>query len=261
LKTPISQNFIIDYQHIICYLFWGAQMKVKTIIAVTILIVLAMSSFSPFASMGHLDKETSIKIQDSRAAIYVPTMSPTIQGAIDMAVSDDSIIIMAGTYYETLVIPEDKESLFITGGGIGPWVVDAQGMGSVLTVRSDGNWIRNLNFTNSSATPTCAGIYLNGNYNLIENCNASRNYHAHMCRDISQRQLQPDRELQRFTELRGDLSGQRHGQQHKRLRRGLELWFRDRPRGAGQRPYRPLEDGQYDLCRRPRRSCGLFLDG
>ena len=45
------------------------------------------------------------------ATYYVPGDSPTIQGALDMTVPGDSVIVSAGTYHENLTMKEIGEIL------------------------------------------------------------------------------------------------------------------------------------------------------
>jgi len=69
----------------------------------------------------------ALKIQPVQGAtLTVPGDSPTIQGAIYMAYSGDTIRVLAGTYNETLfvnnrvkIIGENKTSTIIDGGGLG----------------------------------------------------------------------------------------------------------------------------------------------
>ncbi len=69
------------------------------------------------------------------ADLAVPSSFPTIQSAVDAALSGDTITISAGNYVENVVVPAGKDGLMIAGKGRVLW--DGQLAGPGLTIMSN----------------------------------------------------------------------------------------------------------------------------
>ncbi len=67
--------------------------------------------------------------------INVPGNQPTIQAGIDAAVNGDEIIVVPGTYFETINFL-GKAIIVRSSGGPRVTIIDAQGAGSVVTCQS-----------------------------------------------------------------------------------------------------------------------------
>jgi len=79
------------------------------------------------------------KITVHAATVMVPQNSLTIQGAINMANPNDTILVSAGNYPERLVI---SKPLHLLGASKENTVIDGQGMGTVVWVNSSNVEIR-----------------------------------------------------------------------------------------------------------------------
>ncbi|MBK6938936.1 MAG: right-handed parallel beta-helix repeat-containing protein [Planctomycetes bacterium] len=84
----------------------------------------------------------------SASTLRVPKDFPTIQDAVDAAVSGDTIRVAKGTYFENVVVPVGKNDLTIRGSGPAT-IVDARpfgpvGSGPALEVTADGFRLENL---------------------------------------------------------------------------------------------------------------------
>jgi serine protease len=67
--------------------------------------------------------------------IHVPAEMPTIQGAINVAVNGDTVLVSPGTYHETINFL-GKAITVTSEGGPAQTVIDARGQGTVVTFRS-----------------------------------------------------------------------------------------------------------------------------
>lgn len=111
----------------------------------------------------------------TRINYNVPGDYDTIQDAINAAnPGDDSILVGAGVFKENLVIPSGT-TIRIIGSGPTSTTIFGGFSGSVITVNQAGCTIRNLKVNGSGVQPSDAGIRLNTNNNIIENCNITRN--------------------------------------------------------------------------------------
>jgi parallel beta-helix repeat protein len=106
------------------------------------------------------------------AFIRVPEYVPTIQLAIDIANTGDTILVGPGTYYENVMVTKDGLSLI--GSGADVTIIDGQGKYNVVykpysysisTFTIEGFTIRNSN--SSGSLPGGAGIHLDGDGTYI----------------------------------------------------------------------------------------------
>jgi hypothetical protein len=138
---------------------------------------------------------------------YVPDDFPTIQGALasGSVVDTDTIIVRPGTYVENINFLGKAVTL---KSELGPEVtiIDGKKAGSVATCRTGegaDTVLQGFTLFNGSGTPTHAGLFGGGMYNLLStptvfNCHFIGNRR----RDV-QRFRQPDRDgLQAQPELR-----------------------------------------------------------
>jgi parallel beta-helix repeat protein len=83
---------------------------------------------------------------ESETTIHVPLNFTTIQAAVDNANSSDTIIISSGTYAENLII---NKSLTLIGEDRDTTIVDGQGVGDAISIRSDSVTITGLTVINN----------------------------------------------------------------------------------------------------------------
>jgi parallel beta-helix repeat protein len=133
---------------------------------------------------------SGLNIDASASTIIVPDDYPTIQEAINNAVSGDTILVKAGTYYEHVVVNrsitlvgEDANTTIIDGNKTGPVVlVTANGVNLAgFTIRAGQNahpvcnvWLENVSqcsIHGNTLTYGFYGVYLNeaNSNNVYEN--------------------------------------------------------------------------------------------
>jgi parallel beta-helix repeat protein len=98
------------------------------------------------------------------STLYVPTRYKTIQEAINMASTGDTIFVSSGTYYENVIV---NKTLALAGEDRETTIIDANGTGTAIEVRANNVNISGFTIKNSEYY----GIYLN---NAIY-CNISKN--------------------------------------------------------------------------------------
>ncbi len=109
--------------------------------------------------------------------LYVPDDYPTIQGAIDVAVDGDSVMVRPGTYNENIVI-DGKIIKVVSTDGAESTVIDAGGAGAAVIIKNhqygDDVVLSGFTVTNGYAY-NGGGIYLYHSSPLIENCRIVNN--------------------------------------------------------------------------------------
>jgi parallel beta-helix repeat protein len=115
----------------------------------------------------------AFKIQLARAStITVPTDCPTIQGAIYMAYSGDTIRVLAGTYAERLVV---NNRVNLIGENKTTTIIDGSGLGTVVLITAGSVSISGFTIRNSAPGWPNSGILIdkasgsNISNNIIEN--------------------------------------------------------------------------------------------
>lgn len=90
---------------------------------------------------------------------------PSFQTLVDDAKSGATLVPPAGTYAGPVVI--DKPLIIDGKNGV---TIDAGGVGTVVSLKTDGATLQNLRLTNSgeSANDIDAGVQVRGNYNVIK---------------------------------------------------------------------------------------------
>ena len=85
------------------------------------------------------------------ATLTVPTDHPTIQDAVDHAEAYDTILILASTSDEAILLPEDKEGLTVVGDGSGrTWVTG--NYPHLLTIKADFVTVEGITFSGTHGT-------------------------------------------------------------------------------------------------------------
>jgi parallel beta-helix repeat protein len=108
----------------------------------------------------------------SPRTIVVPDNYPTIQAAINTADNGDAIFVRNGTYLENVVV---NKTLYLIGEDRDNTIIDAERVGSPLTVIANNVSVEGLTLTNAAAGYGNAGIVLDANFcqvsnNMISNC-------------------------------------------------------------------------------------------
>jgi len=109
----------------------------------------------------------------AQKTIRVPADVPTIQGAINMAVNGDVVIVSSGTYPEN--IDFTGKAITVKGAGAaGATIIDGGAQASVVTFDSGetrNSVLSNLTLQNGAPTtlPEAGGVYINGSSPTIQN--------------------------------------------------------------------------------------------
>ncbi len=100
-------------------------------------------------------------VAGAQAVINVPGDQPTIQAGITAAVSGDTVLVAAGTYFESDVDFQGKDITVKSSAGAEATIVDAQGLGRVFLFTSGEGpdaVLRGFTITNGKAPDGAAGI-------------------------------------------------------------------------------------------------------
>jgi parallel beta-helix repeat protein len=102
---------------------------------------------------------------------YVPDNFPKIQDAMEspFVLPGDTVIVRAGTYFETITIPSTKHNITLMGESRTNTTIDANHNGTVITISA--SWVNVTGFTVRNAGSTLNGIHIKSNYNTIYECN------------------------------------------------------------------------------------------
>jgi len=149
--------------------------RFTTIALVLCLLLSGMALFSFSGNDNGLTTEEHNDDLSTKTILNVPASYPTIQAAITAAsASGDTIQVSSGLYPENIVIPSGK-SVDVIGAGSDTTIIWGGYSGSTVTINGDGCTIKGFKINASGLQPGDAGIYLNSDYNTIEECNISRN--------------------------------------------------------------------------------------
>jgi parallel beta-helix repeat protein len=136
--------------------------KMMTIVIVLILTIMAFAVTVP----------TSVKA----TTIIVPDHYPTIQQAINVASSGDTVYVRAGSYNEVVVI---NKQINLIGENTDTTIIDGGGNGDVVKITADLVKVDKFTIKNSGSTWGDAGIEINSSDNCkIEDCDSNNNYHG-----------------------------------------------------------------------------------
>jgi len=99
-----------------------------------------------------------ISVNADPDVIYVPTDYPTIQEAINAAISGDTIFVYSGTYKEHIVV---NKSVSLVGEGRDSTIVDGDGTGTVVSIIASHVSIRGFTIKRSGRGLYNSGIFVN----------------------------------------------------------------------------------------------------
>jgi len=122
-------------------------------------------------SMWFVTRHEKFVIADTNV-IYVPDQYPTIQEAINNATEGDMIFVMAGTYYEHVVV---NKSVSLIGEDRESTIVDGSGTGIVINITASNVSLQGFTVINSGIGPLDSGIFVDRSsdvdvsYNIITN--------------------------------------------------------------------------------------------
>lgn len=113
---------------------------------------------------------------ENTGLIVVPTDYPTIQAAIDAASIGDTILVMPGTYKETLTI---RKTLKLIGSGADSTIIEGDGIGHTVYVESvSGFALSNLTVKTASGSSR-SGVYIRrGTNNSVENVTVTGHFYG-----------------------------------------------------------------------------------
>jgi parallel beta-helix repeat protein len=114
-----------------------------------------------FLLMVNVCRAHALFAYDGRRVIRVPLDYETIQGAVDAAGVGDVVLVMAGTYYEHVLI--DKP-LFLVGENPSTTVIDGNGTGTIINVVVDGVVVDGFTLRNAYT-----GVFLDSKGNEVAN--------------------------------------------------------------------------------------------
>jgi len=150
----------------------------KRITAITLVLCLLLSGMALFSFSGNDNGLTTEEHNDdlsTKTILNVPASYPTIQAAISAAsASGDTVQVSSGLYPENIVIPSGK-SVDVIGAGSDTTIIWGGYSGTTVTINGDGCTIKGFKINASGMQPGDAGILLNSDNNVIEECNISRN--------------------------------------------------------------------------------------
>jgi parallel beta-helix repeat protein len=114
-------------------------------------------SFTIFFLLFALFLGCKTSVKASPNVIYVPTNYPTIQEAVNQAISGDTIFVRNGTYYEHVVI--DKRVSLI-GENRNSTIIDGEGTGNVIYIAANNVQISNFTIQNGGKGLYSSGIFI-----------------------------------------------------------------------------------------------------
>ncbi len=134
---------------------------------------------------------TSQPVRSEPQTITVPDDYPTIQEAINNAGEGDTVFVRNGTYYENVVV---NKRISLIGEDEDTTIVDGNGTGNVIYVRSWRVVITAFSVRNSGSKSTAAGIFVDKvNECSISDCEVTANrygiyldtcYYSHLERNV-----------------------------------------------------------------------------
>jgi len=108
--------------------------------------------------------------------IVVPTDYPTIQAAIDAASIGDTILVMPGTYRETLII---RKALKLMGGGADSTVIEGDGIRDTVYVEGVNGFAISNFAVKTVPDSSTSGVYImRGINNSIENVTVTGHFYG-----------------------------------------------------------------------------------
>jgi len=121
---------------------------------------------------------TGYVIDNSTQMIRVPEDAPTIQSAVDVAVNGDTILVAAGTYYESVLV--NKQLAFVSAAGPENTIIDGNGLHGIDILAGNPGSTEGFTFTNCDmglALANCINYsvndcwYINNNHGIYSHQN------------------------------------------------------------------------------------------
>ena len=99
-----------------------------------------------------------VSVKAGADVIYVPTDYSTIQGAINHAISGDTIFVHGGTYYEHIIV---NKSVSLFGEDRDSTIIDGNETGTVISIKASYVSVRGFTVMRSGRGPYNSGIFAN----------------------------------------------------------------------------------------------------
>jgi len=99
-----------------------------------------------------------VSVKAGADVIYVPTDYSTIQGAINHAISGDTIFVHGGTYYEHIIV---NKSVSLFGEDRDSTIIDGNETGTVISIKASYVSVRGFTVMRSGRGPYNSGIFVN----------------------------------------------------------------------------------------------------
>jgi parallel beta-helix repeat protein len=140
----------------------------RCLIVVAVLLFLAQ-----MVILGHVVEKT-----EATSILHVPGDFPTIQEAVNFAVSGDTIQVSAGTYYERVVM---NQSVTLLGEGGGVTILDGENkLETIIKVVADNVVVSGFELRKTGWAWARAGVEIYG----ADNCTVVDNLLNHTCHQI-----------------------------------------------------------------------------
>ncbi len=117
----------------------------------------------------------------SQTTLNVPSQYTTIQSALNVAQTGDTVLVQPGTYYENIIWPQKNGIKLISAGNSGNTVIDGNNKSSVIIISATGiidtnTLIKGFKITNGSNVQYGGGIMLYKASPQIDNLLISHNH-------------------------------------------------------------------------------------
>ncbi len=122
---------------------------------VILVVIVGLLWASTLPAIGTTDKTMN---QDRRLILRVPSEFPTIQSALDFAISGDYVLVSPGTYYENLKMENAGVKLIADSGNPSDTIIDGGGSSNVIWIKNSNCVVGGFTIQNSGSGWDYAGI-------------------------------------------------------------------------------------------------------